>query len=276
MTSQCSLAKSTSGCCTQGLSVAGAGVPVVLLHSSMSSKSQWQKLVEDLASNFLVLALDLYGYGDLEMPADVEHFSLKTEADYAFSRIAEILKDESFHLIGHSYGGATALRLAHDYQSKILSLSLFEPVAFHLLDADDLLSIQARELAAEIEKICKEGKPEVAIQRFLDYWSGAGFFAQLPKEKQQDFIKNIDKVMLDFRAIFLEPLGLSQYQSIAKPCCLIGSKESPAPVQKILQLLAATLPNSQTHLVGGGHMAPVTHAHLVNPVLSEYLATLAD
>ena len=39
--------------------VAGTGAPVVLLHSSLSSKSQWAALAERLAPRFRVIALDL-------------------------------------------------------------------------------------------------------------------------------------------------------------------------------------------------------------------------
>src|SRR5512132_2915645 len=41
-----------------GYFVAGAGAPVVLLHSSLSSKSQWIGLAERLASRFRVIAVD--------------------------------------------------------------------------------------------------------------------------------------------------------------------------------------------------------------------------
>ena len=54
----------------------GDGAPVVLLHSSLGSKSQWSALVERLASRFRVIALDLCGYGDNALPASSESFTL--------------------------------------------------------------------------------------------------------------------------------------------------------------------------------------------------------
>src|SRR4030095_7600973 len=52
-----------------GSLVAGAGAPVVLLHSSLSSKSQWTALAERLASRFRVIPLDLCRYGDNALTA---------------------------------------------------------------------------------------------------------------------------------------------------------------------------------------------------------------
>ena len=46
----------------------------------------------------------------------------------------ELRPGEKFHLIGHSYGGMVALQLAAQAQpQRVRSLSLFEPIAFHLL-----------------------------------------------------------------------------------------------------------------------------------------------
>ncbi|MGH8773378.1 MAG: alpha/beta fold hydrolase, partial [Burkholderiales bacterium] len=46
-----------------GYRVTGAGVPVVLLHSSMSHKGQWSALAHNLASSHQAIALDLIGHG---------------------------------------------------------------------------------------------------------------------------------------------------------------------------------------------------------------------
>jgi len=42
---------------------AGAGTPVVCIHSSASSSGQWRALMERLADRFRVIAVDLYGSG---------------------------------------------------------------------------------------------------------------------------------------------------------------------------------------------------------------------
>src|SRR6185503_3141479 len=41
--------------------------------------------------------------------------------------------DGPAHLVGHSYGGAVALNVAHSRGAMLRSLTLIEPVAFHLL-----------------------------------------------------------------------------------------------------------------------------------------------
>ena len=43
---------------------AGAGPPVVLIHSSVSGNRQWRSLVEALRDRHRVLAVNLFGYGE--------------------------------------------------------------------------------------------------------------------------------------------------------------------------------------------------------------------
>ena len=41
----------------------GQGVPVILIHSSVSGNRQWKSLTESLKDKYQVLAVNLMGYG---------------------------------------------------------------------------------------------------------------------------------------------------------------------------------------------------------------------
>ena len=135
-----------------GLRVEGRGPPIVLLHSSMSSKSQWRELIESLRDRYRLIAIDLLGYGESAMPSSCERYSLRDEVRLVESVLArELQPGEQFHLIGHSYGGMVALQLAAQAQSqRVRSLSLFEPIAFHLLPAGDPDLAEVEEVWREI------------------------------------------------------------------------------------------------------------------------------
>src|SRR3954470_3003033 len=110
---------------------AGQGTPVVLLHSGGLSSPQWGRLSDRLAAGHRVLMPDFIGYGRSgSWPREEEfHFLLDVLA-------TEALLDslaEPVHLVGHSYGGFVALLVALHRGDRVLSLSLFEPVAFGVL-----------------------------------------------------------------------------------------------------------------------------------------------
>jgi pimeloyl-ACP methyl ester carboxylesterase len=244
--------------------------PVVLLHSSLSSKQQWNRLVRSLSANHRVITIDLYGYGERRMPLSQDDFSLATEIEAVMEQVDEEIGDEPFHLIGHSYGGAIALRLASDHAPRIRSLALYEPVAFSLLEFGDTARKEVAKLTAAMHRAMDSDRTE-ATRLFIDYWSGAGAFARLPEDVKSDFIDRIPKVPLDFQALFGDRLRLADLAALDIPVCLLGGLRSPASTIRITQALALALPNADCHFIDAGHMAPITHADQVNPILSAFL-----
>src|SRR5262245_14829614 len=102
----------------------------------MSSSSQWRELVQALSPSYRVIAIDLLGYGDSPRRRRASGYEFADELRHVEAALAGVLAPgERFHLVGHSYGGAVALQLALRTQ-RLLSLTLFEPVAFHLLNPE--------------------------------------------------------------------------------------------------------------------------------------------
>lgn len=247
------------------LSDQGTGVPVVLLHSSMSSKEQWYKLTQQLLPDYRVIAIDLYGYGQSEFPPSSDCFKLKDEADRVARLIQERLDEQPFHLIGHSYGGATALRYTFEHQQQLLSLGLYEPVAFHLLPQSDPGLEPIRSVFTRITEHLATGQASAAAADFIDFWSGEGTFSGISPDKQRLMERLIHKVALDFQALLNESLTATAYRAIERPVCLLRSQESPLPTRRVAEVLEQNLPQLEAHWVGGGHMAPITNADEVNP-----------
>ena len=83
---------------------------VLLLHGITSSASSWVRVGPELAERYRVYALDQRGHGDSIKPSRGT-YSLRHTADDALAFI-EALGLEQPVLIGHSWGGATAIVLA--------------------------------------------------------------------------------------------------------------------------------------------------------------------
>ncbi|WP_082616859.1 alpha/beta fold hydrolase [Massilia sp. Root418] len=244
---------------------------VVLLHSSMSSKGQWAELMAQHDSSYRFIAVDLLGYGKSPFPAGAEaDFSLGHEVDAVNAAIAgKLAPDECFHLIGHSYGGATALRMARQLRARVLSLAVFEPVAFHLLPEDDAARLEIENVVADIH--CAAGAQDAA-RTFIDYWNRAGAFDALPEAQQQRFAAQIAKVKLDFQALLGEAATLADMAALDMPALVLSGERSPQSTRRVAECLAAALPNGAAMQTKGGHMAPITHAAVVNALLAGFLA----
>ncbi len=251
----------------------GAGEPVVLLHSSASSAGQWRALCDTLDKDFHLLAPDLYGYGKT---GDWPGHGPLSLADEAAAVIALISHCEGpVHLVGHSYGGAVALRVALEVPDRVRSLTLIEPVAFYLLrdqEADGELFEQVCGVADAVTKALVCGDYWGGMAHFVDYWNGNGTWANMDEEKRSALAVRTRKVVLDFWSTIGEETPLAAYERLDVPTLILCGEKTPAPTRRITELLARTMQDSRYHIIPeAGHMSPLTHAAAVNAVISEHL-----
>ena len=104
---------------------AGTGDPVVLIHGSgpgVTSYANWRLVLPALAENFRVLAPDMVGFGFSERPANIE-YGLQTWADQTVG-LMDTLELPKAHLVGNSFGGAIALRIAAQHPDRVGKLVL--------------------------------------------------------------------------------------------------------------------------------------------------------
>jgi N-formylmaleamate deformylase len=111
---------------------------VLLLHGITSSASSWVRVGPALADRYRVYALDMRGHGNSIKPAP-GNYSLRQTADDALALI-DALALERPVLIGHSWGGATALVLASGAESQQpvphLAQVILEDPAYHFGQGD--------------------------------------------------------------------------------------------------------------------------------------------
>jgi pimeloyl-ACP methyl ester carboxylesterase len=104
---------------------AGQGDPVVLIHGSgpgVTSYANWRLVIPALAENFRVIAPDMVGFGFSERPANIE-YGVQTWADQVVG-LMDTLELAKVHLVGNSFGGAIALRIATQHPDRVGRLVL--------------------------------------------------------------------------------------------------------------------------------------------------------
>ncbi|WP_091743204.1 alpha/beta fold hydrolase [Phenylobacterium immobile] len=109
---------------------AGSGAEtVMLIHGSgpgVSAYGNWRLVLPALAENFRVIAPDMVGFGYSDRPQDVD-YQLDTWADQAVG-VLDALGVEKAHLVGNSFGGAIALRVATKHPDRVGKLVLMGSV----------------------------------------------------------------------------------------------------------------------------------------------------
>ena len=109
-----------------------SGPMVILVHSSVSGARQWRRLMDDLKNEFRVRAVNLFGYGKTPpWPTD----EMQTLNDQARLVEAAIPPDvHEIYLVGHSFGGSVAMKVAARWTGNVARLVLLETNPFYLLD----------------------------------------------------------------------------------------------------------------------------------------------
>ena len=252
---------------------AGTGPGVVCLHSNASTSGQWRGLQELLSPTFRVFAPDLYGAGKSpEWPPD-RVISLRDEVALIEPVLA--MAQPPLALVGHSYGAAVALIAALATPGRIRALALYEPTLFSVLDADTPPPNKAddiRTVVREASRAVDAGDHDAAAERFIDYWMGAGSWGQMPAQRKVPIAASVASVGRWGHALLTEPTPLEAFRSLRIPVLYMVGKASPAAAHGVARALTKTLPNVElVELDGLGHMAPVTHPEVVNPVIAQFL-----
>lgn len=251
----------------------GGADSVVCLHASASTGRQWRALQTRMSGRYRVFAPDLYGAGDAPPWRGQQGLTLADEV--ALLEPVFAAAGESFHLVGHSYGGAVALCAALAEPGRIRSLVLIEPVLFGLLLAENPSQPDVQEILAlrgDTGAATQRGALECAAERFIGYWMGRGAWACMPSPRRQAAARAMPAVGEEWSALFAEVTPLREYSSLNVPTLLLVGSQSPAPARSVARLLTQTLPDVTTlELDGVGHMAPVTHPGLVNAAIDAYV-----
>jgi len=252
---------------------------VVALHCSLASGRQWARLAEQLGSNTRVIAPDISGYGSSRTS-----IILPTTLAGEVAMLGEQLREAEgpFHLIGHSYGGAVAFRLATQspFARYVRSLTLIEPVLPTLLGgngSDRRLYRRFDEFARGIQADLWKGLTMEAIDKFASFWNGSAPAEELSPEARLRLIEHADKLAFDFAAAFAEQNVASAASAITVPTLLFSGGLSPYLTQRIAEKLASLIPGVDArHLPAAGHMMPFTHAKAINPEIAGHIARADD
>jgi pimeloyl-ACP methyl ester carboxylesterase len=259
-----------------GIAEAGEGQPVLLLHGSgpgVSGLANWRLTLPGLASaGFRAIAPDQLGFGRT-VPPDDHRYSLESWVDHAID-LLDSLGLERVHLIGNSFGGAVALRLAANHPERVDRLVLMGAagVPFPITAGLDL----AWGYEPSVERMAE-------IIELMSYDS-SGFGRELIQQRYEASIENgADE---RFAAMFPAPRqrwvdALStSYESIARitsPTLVIhGRDDRVVPIQNSMTLLQL-LPDVRAHIFGQcGHWTQIEHAAEFNDLVASFFHETKD
>ncbi len=244
---------------------AGAGVaPDLMIHCSLARHTALLPLVR--ARRQPAVLFDLPGHGQSADWTKGADFHAAT-TDIA----TKLLPDAPVHLVGHSFGGTVALRVALENPGRVRALTLIEPVLFAAARGTREHAAHEAEFAPFIAAV-QAGERMRAAEMFRGIW-GEGDWPDLPERIKAQLAKRIHLITLADPAIAEDNAGLldaGRLEALDIPVTLVRGRETRPVVGAIHAALAARLPQARDHVIAGaGHMVPLTHASAVAAVMPD-------
>jgi 2-hydroxy-6-oxo-octa-2,4-dienoate hydrolase len=249
---------------------AGAGLPVVLIHGSgpgVTAYANWRLTIPGLAEHVHVYAPDMVGFGFTERPDGID-YSMRTWVDQLVAFL-DALDLQRVSLVGNSFGGALALRLAVEHPERVHRLVLmgaagvdfpltegldavwgYEPSVENMRRLLDIFAYNRELVTDELAELRYRASVEPGVQE--------SFSAMFPAPRQR----------------WVEALATPEDRIAAMPhetLVVHGRDDRVIPLENSTRLLGL-IERSELHVFGRcGHWTQIERAVEFNALLARFL-----
>lgn len=245
---------------------------MLLVHSAGNTGAQWDALGTWLEDDFRLLAPDLYDCGATA--------AWKRDRAMGYDDVAALLsplvwQGEPVHLVGHSFGGGVALRLAAAHPDSLRTLTLIEPGGYQLLQeaGREDLWLEFLHVMERFRSAAARDDQVAAWEPFFNlYCSHAAPWRALPEATRRAIMKKTPDQLRVYDAQASNPTRLRDIRRLPCPTLVIHGQATGEPERVICELIAANAPmGRRAEVSGAGHMAPLTHAQEVARLLRAHV-----
>ena len=243
----------------------GSGPVVILLHAGIADRTMWAEHLEPLAAaGYRAVAVDLPGFGEAPVaPGEQAPWAdvLETMDALAIDRAA---------LVGNSFGGAVALRIAAVAPLRVSALALISSPAPELEPSPELQAAWEAE-----ESALDRGDIDAAVEAVVGAWT-------LPDAPQalRDRVAAMQRrafvVQAEAGSVAEAPDPLEQNPSALSrldlPTVVAAGDRDLVDFRHGAELLARSLPNARHAVIqDAGHLAPLENPEGFRQLLLDFL-----
>lgn len=262
----------------------GKGEAIVFVHGSLSDGGFWNPQLLPFGEKYHVVAYSRR-YNPPNTNPPIAGYSAVTDAD-DLAKLIEKLRLGRVHVVGHSYGGLTALFLAVRHPELVRSLVIAEAPAVPLLgylpgEQAELGKKTLADIRSRMEKPMKEafqkGDRSAGVAAFINYISNdPKAWDKWSEAARQETLKGAHEwdVMLTKGELFPE-LKPEDVKKIALPTLLLSGDKTFEFLRLIDEELGRLIPqNQRVVLPGATHHLFYEQPEKCRSVIEEFLATV--
>lgn len=249
------------------------GDPLVLVHGSWVDHRAWGLVAPILSGSVRVLSYDRRSHG--ESTGDLRAHPVRDDAE---DLAALLVATDHYpaHVVGHSYGGCVALRLAADHPELVRGIVVHEAPCLGFLEDDPATAGEAAELrrmVASLQTEIRTGSVEEAARAFVTTFAQdpTGWDRLAPQWKAA-FVRNAPRWLEEFSDPDVDRPDATGLDEFLGPVLLTEGSDSPRFLHRMTDALRPHLRNGYVQVLrDAGHFPHLTHPALYVGFLHRFL-----
>jgi len=244
--------------------------PLLLIHGSPGNGDMWNNVAAALPAEIDVFKPTLPGHATND-----QTFLADTDVSTIVAQLEALLPENkpAVDVVGHSFGGVVALRLALRGIVPVRRLLLLEPVAMPIFEATGKSEAFAAVRNVFDDYIARHEAGEAnAVSRMIDFWFGPDSYARMPEPVQGYLKANTAINIRDVRATFRETYDLNELAAFRTPSLIAYGSKSPPETTAIATTLADCLGAAETRMIeGADHAMLTTHPTQIAALIEAFM-----
>jgi pimeloyl-ACP methyl ester carboxylesterase len=252
----------------------GSGKPVVMVHAMSVSGAYWRRVVDALQGSYDLLLPDLPFHGRTGALSDPAQHRHDDNAEL-LCELVKALFQGPVHVVGHSYGGASAVAFILKYPTLVDRVVLIEPsLPMILLEAGEAeLLAEFLEMGDRFDRSIEAGDPQDAWRAYVDAQSGIGTWQAMADEKKQRILATTDQAYAVGKAIKGNSLKLSDLHRLRCTTMMVVGDQTPARHRRTAEVIRDHIPGcSMTVIPGASHMSPGSHPTDIAAIIDRHFS----
>lgn len=250
---------------------AGSGPSILFLPGSFGTGSGWKAVLGHLGDHYRTVTTSLLGYGSTPDTRPDGNDTMAQQVDLIDRIIHRI--GTSPHIVGHSYGGLSALVHALTGRRRPQSLLLVEANPLGLLravgDSEHYAMFQSmtRQYFADFAR-----GDEKAARHVIDFYGGPETFDSMPPKVRSYVIATTAVNVRDWSSGTPFEPSRETLRSIAIPTTVVRGGNGHPAMRRIAELLHESIPAADLVTIeGGSHFLPSSHAAEIATVVRQHV-----
>ena len=255
--------------------MAGEGYPLVLMHGGIMDNTMWDDQFEAFAQRYRVIRYDLRGFGQSDLPAGPEPFSMSKD----LRALLAFLSIDRANLLALSMAGSIAIDFTLDFPALVNALVLVAP-GVNGFDYESIESEDEKAMFKEIEAAFESNEIERAVELETRAWVDGPHRAPQqvdPVVRKRAYNMNLQNNRRAAGIVWpttqkLEPPAFGRLAEIRVPTLLVIGDGDVREQVTLVNTLATKIPGAQKAVMHGvAHVPNMERPAEFNQLVLDFL-----